>query len=176
MGKIRMTINTSFGNVNIEGETFDDIKKILSSLGLSENEIKNVLQSVESQLKKPSEIPSAPTPAPARPELEGVVEYASDGSPNITVPPEKLTAREVIGILLYAKEPALTTMKEIGDLVARNWKSVSIQYVSANLSQMRGLIIREGKRGSYSYRLSGAGKSWIESELLPKLKSKEVKE
>lgn len=173
MGKIRITINTSFGNVNIEGETFDDIKDLLSTLGLGDNVIKSVLRSIESQLKKPSEIPAIPTPAPAKPELESVVEYASDGSPYIVISPEQFTAREVIGILLYAKMPTLTTMRELNDLVAKNWKSVSMSYISANLSQMRGLIIREGKRGSYSYKLSGAGKSWIENELLPKLKSKE---
>jgi len=37
---------------------------------------------------------------------------------------------------------------------------------------MRAFVIKEGGRGSYSYKLSGSGKNWVENELLPKLKMK----
>ena len=110
-----------------------------------------------------------------RPILEGVIEYGTNGVPQILVDPAKLTAREIIGLILYAKKPTPIVLREIQELVSRNWKSISVQYVSANIAKMRGLVIREGKRGSYRYKLSGLGKSWIENELVPQFKG-EAKE
>jgi hypothetical protein len=108
----------------------------------------------------------------SKPELSGVIEYGSDGVPHITIPPDNLTARDVIGLLLYAKSPNAISLGELTKLVVNNWKNVEMPYVSSNLNQMRAFVIKEGTRGSFSYRLSGSGKSWIESELLPKLKMK----
>jgi len=105
-------------------------------------------------------------------ELKDIVEYGADGSINLTVNPEMLTAKEVIGLILYAS-PSPIGMRDLTKAVRKNWKNVRIEYVSATLSsQMKGLIIREGKRGEYTYRLSGSGKYWIANELLPKLKER----
>jgi len=108
--------------------------------------------------------------------LEGVVEYGSNGTPNILVAPSELTAKKVIGLVLYSKRPTSLALREIKELVSRNWKSVSIHSASAHISRMRELVIREGKRGSYRYILSGLGKSWIENDLVPHLKGEEIGE
>jgi len=113
-----------------------------------------------------------------RPELilEDIIEYGTNGVPKILIAPEELTAKEIIGLLLYARKPSAVGLRELTNLVARNWKSVSVKYVSANLSQIRQFIIMEGKKGAYSYRLSGAGASWIENALIPRLKAKPSQE
>lgn len=64
-------------------------------------------------------------------------------------------------------------MGELKELVNLSWKAVSQPYVSANIGQMKGLILKEGSRGAFVYKLSGTGKSWIENTLLPKLRGKE---
>ncbi len=110
--------------------------------------------------------------APSKPEQAGIIEYQSDGTPHISVSTDKLSAREVIGLLLYAKSPSAVSLNELTRLMADNWKNYDISSVSANLVQMKAFVIKEGERGSYAYRLSGSGKNWIENELLPKLKSK----
>jgi hypothetical protein len=103
-------------------------------------------------------------------ELEGIVEYGSNGTINILANPSEFTAKEAIGIVLYAKRPLELTMREIRTQVIRNWKNISMQYISANLNGMRKEVISSGKKGDYKFRLSGLGESWVATEVLPKLK------
>lgn len=109
-------------------------------------------------------------------ELRGIIEFGRDGIPNLLIDPVKLTAREVIGLILYAKAPNPIDLRELTILVTRSWRNVGNRYIAANLAQMRKLIIREGKKRSYKYTLSGIGKSWIKNELIPKLRSGARKE
>lgn len=102
--------------------------------------------------------------------FKDIIEYNAEGVPHILVSPKKLTAKEAIGLILYAVAPVAISMRELKDFVSLNWKSVSMPYLSANLSQMRELVIREGRKGTYKYKLSGLGKAWVENELLPKLR------
>lgn len=171
LGKFRLTVKTGFGEISIEGDSPSDLRNTLLSIGITDESIDNILEAMKRKLQTPA-LPTPISVAPSKPEVVGVIEYGSNGKPNITVPPAKLTAREVIGLLLYAKSPNPISMSELRDLVANNWKSVGMPYISSNLSQMRAYIIKEGTRGSYSYKLSGSGKGWVENELLPKLKLK----
>lgn len=108
--------------------------------------------------------------------IEDVIEYGANGVPHILVNPARLTATEAIGLVLYAKRPTSLALREIQELVSRNWKSLTIYSTSARIGGMRGLVMREGKKGSYRYRLSGMGESWIERELIPHLKGEEKEE
>lgn len=105
---------------------------------------------------------------PQKPLLQGLVEFGADGIPHITTPTGKWSAKEVIALLLYSRSPSTIGLRELARFVSMNWKSVNTRAVSANLSQMHQLVIPEGKKGSYSYRLSGAGISWVENVLVPK--------
>jgi len=171
LGKFRLTIKTSFGEISVEGDSPTDLKSTLMSIGIPGESIDNILETMKQKLQAPVQ-PSPISVAPSIPEVAGVIEYGSNGTPHIIVPPDKLTAREVIGLLLYAKSPNPVSMSELTKLVGINWKDVGAPYISSNLSQMRAFIIKEGGRGSYSYKLSGSGKNWVENELLPKLKLK----
>lgn len=171
MGKIRLTIKTSFGDVSIEGESTTDLKNSLLDIGIPENNINMILEAIRSRFEVPIAVGTIPV-APSKPEFEGIIEFGSDGTPHIIVSPDNLTGREVIGLLLYAKSPNSISMSALKSLVSENWKSVKLHTISSYLSHMRAFIIKEGTRGSFTYRLSGSGKNWVEKELLPKLKSK----
>jgi hypothetical protein len=173
LAKFRLIIKTYYGEMSIEGDSLSEFKQSLSEMGLSSDTVNSVINSVVSSMERKDVTISIPVSiAPSKPEQAGVIEYLSDGTPHISVPTDNLSAREIIALLLYAKSPNAISLNELTQLVSNNWKTSDVYSVSANLSQMRAYIIKEGTRGSYSYRLSGSGKSWVENELLPKLKPK----
>lgn len=173
MGKLRLTFRTHYGEISVEGDSLSDFKKMLADIGISEDNMESIVSTMISQIESKDVIVRIPVSiTPSKPELSGVIEYGSDGVPHITIPPDNLTAKDVIGLLLYAKSPNAISMSELTKLVINNWKNVEMPYISSNLSQMRAFVIKEGARRSYSYKLSGSGKNWIENELLPKLKTK----
>jgi hypothetical protein len=173
LGKLRLTFKIHYGEVSIEGDSLQDFKSTLTGMGISEDITESIINTIISQIERQDVIIRIPVSVtPSKPELTGVIEYGSDGMPHITVPPDRLSAKEVIGLLLYAKSPNAISMSELTQLVANNWQNVEMPYISANLTKMRAYVIKEGERGSYSYKLSGSGRNWIENELLPKLKMK----
>jgi hypothetical protein len=174
LGKLRLTFRTHYGEISIEGDSLSDFKNTLAEIGISHDNVQSIVNAIISQIEaKDVLVVSVPiSVTSSKPELSGVIEYGSDGVPHITIPPDNLTARDVIGLLLYAKSPNAISMGELAKLVINNWKNVDMSQISSNLSQMRAFVIKEGARGSFSYRLSGSGKNWIENELLPKLKMK----
>jgi hypothetical protein len=177
MGRLSLAFKTKYGDIRIEGDSLADFKSIMLEIGVSTIEIENIVKTIISQMEQ-KEVTFSITAIPissSKPELTGVIEYGNDGTPHITVSPDRLTAREVIGLLLYTKSPNSISMSELTNLVKDNWKNVEMTQISANLSFMRPYVIKEGTRGSYSYRLSGSGKEWIEHEMLPKLRMKSTK-
>lgn len=173
MGKLRLTFRTHYGEISIEGDSLSDFKSTLAEIGISPDNVESIVNTIVSQIETKDVIVKIPVSVTSsKPELSGVIEYGSDGVPHITIPPDNLTAKDVIGLLLYAKSPNAISMGELTKLVINNWKNVEMPYISSNLSQMRAFVIKEGTRGSFSYRLSGSGKNWIENELLLKLKTK----
>lgn len=177
MGRLSLAFKTKYGDIRIEGDTLADFKNILLEIGVSELDIESIRSTIISQIEHQEtivRIPAVPISS-SKPELTGIIEYGNDGAPHIIISSDNLTAREVIGLLLYTKSPNAISMGELTDLVKSNWKNVEITSISANLSFMRAYVIKEGTRGSYSYRLSGSGKEWIENELLPKLRTKSDK-
>lgn len=171
MSRFRLNIKTYYGEMSIEGDSLLDFKKSLTEMGLSKDTVNSVINAAVSLIERKDVTVTIPVPiAPSKPEQAGVIEYLSDGTPKISVPTDKLSAREVIGLLLFAKGPSAISMNELVRLVADNWRNVPITSISSDLSRMKAYLIKEGSRGSYSWRLSGSGKSWVENELLPKLK------
>ncbi len=171
--KFRLNIKTYYGEMTVEGDSLSDFKHSLSDMGLTADTVDSVINAAVSSIQRKDITINIPVPiAPSKPEQAGIIEYLSDGTPKISVPPDKLSAREVIALLLYANSPNAISMTELTRLVADNWHSIKMNNISSYLSQMRAYVIKEGSRRSYSWRLSGSGKSWVENELLPKLKPK----
>jgi len=162
MGKFHMILKTSFGEIAFDGDSREEI------LGLLKDALP-LIEDVKNHMR--SETISTTTPSAVKKGLEGIIEVTADGKPQIIISPEKFTAKDVIGLLLYWKYPNGLLLSELTNLVSLSWKAVNQPYVAANIGMMKGLLLKEGPRGKYVFKLSGTGKSWIETDLLPKIKA-----
>lgn len=168
MGKFRVTIRTRFGEISVEGDSSKEILELVKEALTFQTEV-NIM--IPEERVTPPIIPTAlAPPSVPKKELEGIIEVTADGRPHVTVSPEKLAAKEVIGLLLYWKYPAGFSTKELTELVSLSWKTVDQPRITATIADLKGLVIKEGPKGKYVYLLSGAGKSWVENDLLPKLR------
>jgi hypothetical protein len=161
MGKFHVTLKTNFGEISIEGDSREEILRLLKDAFSLIEDVKSLT---------PSGIPTPAASLALKKELEGIIEVTADGRPQIIISPEKLSAKDVIGLLLYWKYPSGFSMGELTSLVSLSWKAIDQPYVAANIGQMKGLLLRERPRGKYIFKLSGTGKSWVETDLLPRMR------
>ena len=101
-------------------------------------------------------------------ELAGILETTPDGKLHFTVPFDRLSAKEAIGLILYGSNPSPVEDAKLIELLGTSWKSVKDNVVRARVSELRkeGKLIAEQGR----YSLSGAGLQWIRQDVLPKLR------
>lgn len=142
--KYRIVVERPFGRIELEAESLEEILEQLRSFP----EWMTVIDQ--------SIIERALAPEPKE-ELRGIVEFTVDG-PAIIVPPAKLTAKESIGLLLYASGPEGLESRGISRLLSLS--GVVMAGYAARMSEMKreGLLVKEGDR----YRLSVRGRSWVE--------------
>ena len=153
MGKIRARIKTGFGEIEVEG---DSAQELLEALKMVTPEFVSEVSSVV----------SSKIVVPARAGLEGVVELTTEG-PVVTTR-EKLSHYEAIGLVLFASEKKMTTATKIGELL----KSSGIKsMVPARLNEMtkRGLVFKPDPARP-EFKLTVQGEKWIEDEVLPRLR------
>jgi len=171
MGKFHVTVRTKFGEISVEGDSQKEILELVKEALTLQTDVESL---IPTERITPPIVPTALVP-PSVPlpkkELEGIIEVTADGRPQLIIPPGKLTAKDVIGLLLYWKYPNGLLLNELTNLVSLSWKAVNQPYVAANIGTMKGLLLKEGPRGKYVFKLSGAGKSWVETDLLPKIKA-----
>lgn len=170
MGKFNVTIRTKFGEIAVEGDSSKEILELVKEALTLQNEVNNLIP--EEKVTPPIVPTALVPPSVPKKELEGIIEVTPDGRPHVTVSPEKLAAKEVVSLLLYWKYPGGFSTKELTELVGLSWKSIEESTIAARIADLKGLVIKEGPKGKYVYLLSGAGKSWVENNLLPKLKEK----
>jgi hypothetical protein len=171
MGEFRLSITSRMGRLTLTATTLKELKSQLQELGWSSKSTTEMLRSfttISEVLGPTKEVPKLAIPSSV-PELTGIIEFTNDGSPHLTYKGQ-LTDQQVIGLLLYAKGATSIAISDLRELVQENYKAMRVEQVGANLSKMRPYIIKQGSRGSYTYRLSGAGRSWIENQILPKLR------
>jgi hypothetical protein len=101
-------------------------------------------------------------------ELTGILEKTPEGKLHFTIPFDRISAKEAIGLLLYSAKPSALEDASLIELLGTSWKAVKDNVVRARVSELRkeGKLIAEQGR----YTLSGAGIQWITQEVLPKLK------
>jgi len=101
-------------------------------------------------------------------ELTGILETTADGKLHFTIPFDRISAKEAIGLILYSSNPVPVEDAKLIELLGTGWKAVKDNVVRARISEMRkeGKLIAEQGR----YSLSGAGLQWITQEILPKLR------
>lgn len=153
MGKIRARIKTGFGEIEVEGDSPQELLE----------ELKMVTPEFVSEV---SSVVSSKIVVPARAGLEGVVELTTEG-PVVTTR-EKLSHYEAIGLVLFASEKKTTTATKIGELL----KSSGIKsMVPARLNEMtkRGLVFKPDPARP-EFKLTVQGEKWIEDEVLPRLR------
>ncbi len=148
--KIRVIVKRPYGDVEVEGESLDEVVEGLETFPDWLVVIDKLVTGLETADKGP---------------LFGLVEFSSEG-PLITVPKERVSDRESIGLLLYAKDPEALEPKELGRLL--NLSGRPSAGFGSRLSEMRreGHAVKEGN----AYRLSVAGKRWIE-EVVSRLRA-----
>jgi len=154
VAKIRAHIKTSFGEIEVEGDSAQELLDALKSV--TPEFVSQVNGAVSSKVL-----------APGRAGLEGVVELTTEG-PVVTTR-EKLSHYEAIGLILYASERRTATASKMGDLL----KSSGIKsMVPARLNEMtkRGLVFKPDPARP-EFKLTLQGEKWIEDEVLPRLKS-----
>ena len=100
--------------------------------------------------------------------LAGILETTPEGKLHFTIPFDKISAKEAIGLILYGSNPAPVEDAKLIELLGTSWKAVKDNVVRARVSELRkeGKLIAEQGR----YTLSGAGTQWIDQEVLPKLR------
>jgi hypothetical protein len=121
------------------------------------------------QLSSPSAIGNQPLEGfiPSE-ELTGILETTPEGKLHFTIPFDKISAKEAIGLILYSSNPAPIEDAKLIELLGISWKAVKDNVVRARVSELRkeGKLIAEQGR----YSLSGAGLQWIGQEVLQKLR------
>ncbi len=153
MAKIRAHIKTGFGEIEVEGESAQDLLEALKMV-------------TPEFISEVSSVVSSKIVAPAKAGLEGIVELTTEG-PVVTTR-EKLSHYEAIGLVLYASEKKMSTATKIGDLL----KSSGIKsMVPARLNEMtkRGLVFKPDPARP-EFKLTVQGEKWIEDEVVPRLK------
>ena len=142
--KVKLAVKRPYGDITVEGESFDEITENLKSLPQWIDVIDGLVQRTG-------------TPKSKKESLSGVVEYTSDG-PVIALPKERLSDKEAINLLLYAHEPNALQPKEIARLLTISGR-LSAGF-GARLSELRneGLILKDAG----GYRLTANGRSLVE--------------
>ncbi len=142
-----------FGEVVVEGDSAKEILDILEEMP-------------PEFMEKISGLVSSKLTPPLRAQLEGIVEFTTEG-PVITTR-HKFTHYEAIGLILYASDEKTSTATQIDRLLQSSGvKSM----VPARLNEMtkRGLVFKPDP-GRPEFKLTTQGEKWTEDEVVPKLK------
>ena len=153
MAKVRVRVKAPFGEVIIEGETAQEILKILKTM--PPQFVNEVSELISSNLT-----PSLKT------QLDGGIEITTEG-PIITTR-EKLTHYEAIALILFASDENISTASNIKRLLA---SSGIRSMVPARLNEMtkRGIVFKPDPARP-EFKLTTQGERWVEEEVLTKLR------
>jgi hypothetical protein len=158
MSERRLRFRLRRGNfeVELEGE-YDYVK----------GKFEELLQSQSSIQASPLGVETSMDVVPGE-ELVGILEKTPDGKLHFTIPFDRISAKEAIGLILYSANPSALEDASLIEFLGSSWKAVKDNVVRARVSELRkeGKLITEQGR----YTLSGAGLQWISQEILPKLK------
>lgn len=154
MKRIEARIKTPFGELVIEGESPQEILKMLEIF--PENFVEKLSDFVSNRV----------TPSGAQ--LKGIVEATTEGPVIITR--EKLTHYEAVGLVFYASENRTSTAAQVAKLLESSGiKSM----VPARLNEMtkRGQVFKPDPNKP-DFRLTIQGEKWVEDEVLTRLRGK----
>jgi hypothetical protein len=157
MPKIKLTVKTQFGDIQVSG---DDPQELLSGLEwLTQDYVAMLNEKVSGLVSKQ-----------ALDHLKDIVEMRHDGP--VLVCKEQISHYEAIGLLLYALKGYQATGKELKMCLNESGRKV---VVPARLHEMvkKGVLFRPDGRGSI-YKLTAKGVNWVEKEVLPPIREKQA--
>ena len=155
MGKVKAKIKTSFGEIIVEGESPEEILKILQDFP-------------ENFMEKTSDLVSTKLMPTTAIQLKGVIEFTTEGP--VLVTSERLTHYEAVGLILYASEGKKNTSAHVKRLL----ESSGIRsMVPARLNEMtkRGQVFKPDPNRP-EFKLTVQGERWIEDGVLARLRGK----
>ena len=161
MSERRLRFRLRRGNFEVELEgDFDYVRGKFEELLQSQPSLQPVSVSTAGAQSLEGFIPSE--------ELAGILETTPDGKLHFTIPFDRISAKEAIGLILYSSNPTPIEDAKLIELLGTSWKAVKDNVVRARVSELRkeGKLIAEQGR----YSLSGAGMQWIGQEVLAKLR------
>jgi hypothetical protein len=153
MVKIRAHIKTGFGELEVEGDSMQEVLEAVRAL-------------TPEFVMEVGGVVASKVVAPVRAQLEGIVELTTEG-PVVTTR-ERLSHYEAIGLILFACEKKVST----ATLISRLLESSGIKsMVPARLNEMtkRRLVFKPDPARP-EVKLTMQGEKWIEDEVLPRLK------
>jgi hypothetical protein len=153
LGKIKVEIKTSFGQIVVEGDSPQEILETMKAM-------------TPQFMSEIGELTSVKFAPPMKAQLEGIVELTTAG-PIITAR-EKLTHYEAVGLVLYASDKKSNTATQISQLLASSGIKCM---VPARLNEMtkRGLVFKPDP-AKPDWKLTTQGEKWVEEEILTKLR------
>lgn len=161
MSERRLRFRLKRGNFEVELEgDFEYVRGKFEELIQTQPAMQVASASVGSEKSFGTFIPSE--------ELVGILETTPEGKLQFTIPFDRISAKEAIGLILYSANPTPMEDAKLIELLGTSWKATKDNVVRARISELRkeGKLIAEQGR----YSLSGAGLQWIGQEVLPKLK------
>jgi hypothetical protein len=154
MKRIEARIKTPFGEIIVEGESAEDILKMLETVPAD-------------FVEKLSELVSSKV-IPSGAQMKGIIELTTEGP--VIMTREKLTHYEAVGLTLYASQDKTSTAAQITKLLESSGiKSM----VPARLNEMtkRGQVFKPDPNRP-EFRLTIQGEKWVEDEVLSRLRGK----
>lgn len=150
----KIVIKTSFGELTIEGETFEEIVEAVKQIKTE------YITCIESMLKEKG-ILTKPQ-RQVKPMLEGIYRFTSSGLVELLkIPNQKV---EAIGLVLFAYDPEPATLDQIT-------KSSGV-YNAADFLTKRQYEKYFKRIKERTYALTQEGKLWVVNHILPKLEEK----
>ncbi len=157
MPKLCINIETNYGTLSVQGDTREEILEALDLL--SEDFLEQVNEKISLLELKDVEN-----------ELNGIMRFTSQGP--VIVTHAELSHYEVVGLILYSMKHHEATSKQLRDRIEASGKDVIVP-ARLNEMQKRGHVFRPSRKGS-EYRLTAKGLTWVEEEVLEKLRREEA--
>jgi hypothetical protein len=157
MPMITLTVKTQFGDIQVTGESPEELLRGLE--WLTQDYVTTLNEKVSGLVTKQ-----------ALDHLKDIVQMRRDGP--ILVCKEEISHYEAIGLLLYAMKGYQATGKELKAYLNESGRKV---VVPARLHEMvkKGTLFRPEGRGSI-YKLTAKGVNWVEREVLPPIREKQA--
>jgi hypothetical protein len=163
--KFRLTRKTEYGDISVYASNLDELKAAVPDL----DEAFRFISSKQEGRYIPSVATEgegrlvAPTSESERSGNFGINQFA----PNAV---KKIAGEYRTAILLYESSQPMTSA-QIAHRLSEVWKKVETKRVSDYLTndqryELPEYVIKEGK----TYRLSTAGRQWVEQKIVPKLR------